>query len=301
TNACRVCASISSQPTRTANGSRRSGHGSPPTSRWAPSKPPGSPAPTGRSQASSPPSTRRDRRRRRRWRRAVRRSRTGRTPWRPGARTTPQRSSRARPQRSTRRRSRNAGGEPKPRTVGSRRRPRIWRCACRLPSAAWSMHATGRELPPRRRSRARRPAQPRTRPRPRRPRDARPRRRGVGSREADLSADDHRQREVSEALEALRGRRGEVDLLLAERRMALEQLAERLAERYDLGIEALDEVEGRPADDDAARAEELRARLVRLGDVNPAALTELAEIPGRHEFLAPQRAELERSLPDPPE
>jgi len=120
----------------------------------------------------------------------------------------------------------------------------------------------------------------------------------VASAEADLSADDHRQREVSEALEALRGRRGEVDLLLAERRMALEQLAERLAERYDLGIEALDDVEGRPADDDAARAEELRARLVRLGDVNPAALAELEEIRGRHEFLAAQRADLERSLED---
>src|SRR5262249_58713982 len=83
-----------------------------------------------------------------------------------------------------------------------------------------------------------------------------------------------------------------------QRRMALEQLGERLAERYDLGIDTLDEVEGRPADDDAARAEELRARLVRLGDVNPAALAELEEIRGRHEFLAAQRADLERSLED---
>jgi chromosome segregation protein len=120
----------------------------------------------------------------------------------------------------------------------------------------------------------------------------------VASAEADLSTDDHRQREVSEALEVLRGRRAEVDLLLAERRMAIEQLGERLAERYDLGIDALDEVEARPADDDAARAEELRARLVRLGDVNPAALAELEEIRGRHEFLAVQRADLERSLED---
>jgi chromosome segregation protein len=120
----------------------------------------------------------------------------------------------------------------------------------------------------------------------------------VAAAEAELSTDDHRQREASEALETLRTRRGEVDLLLAERRMALEQLGERLAERYDLGIETLDDVEGQPGEDDAAHAEELRARLVRLGDVNPAALAELEEIRGRHEFLAAQRADLERSLED---
>ena len=45
-------------------------------------------------------------------------------------------------------------------------------------------------------------------------------------------------------------------------------------------------------------AEELRARLVRLGDVNPGALAELEEIRGRHEFLDAQRVDLERSLED---
>jgi chromosome segregation protein len=120
----------------------------------------------------------------------------------------------------------------------------------------------------------------------------------VASAEQALAEDDCRQREVSEALEGVRARRGEVDLLLAERRMSLEQLAERLAERYDLGIDVLDGVETEPAEDDPARAEELRARLVRLGDVNPGALAELEEIRGRHEFLDAQRADLERSLHD---
>jgi chromosome segregation protein len=120
----------------------------------------------------------------------------------------------------------------------------------------------------------------------------------VATAEAELSDDDRRQREVGEILENLRARRAEIDLLLAERRMALEQLAERLAERYDLAIDALDAVEGEPADEDAARAEELRARLVRLGDVNPGALAELEELRGRHEFLDAQRADLERSLDD---
>jgi chromosome segregation protein len=120
----------------------------------------------------------------------------------------------------------------------------------------------------------------------------------VAAAEAELSEDERRQREVGEALEGLRARRAELDLLLAERRMAMEQLAERLAERYELGIEALDAIEEEPAADDAARAEELRARLVRLGDVNPGALTELEEIRSRHEFLDAQRADLERSLED---
>jgi chromosome segregation protein len=120
----------------------------------------------------------------------------------------------------------------------------------------------------------------------------------VAAAETALSEDDRKQREVAEALETLRSRRSEVDLLFAERRMALEQIGERLAERYDLPVDALDGVEGEPADDDAARAEELRSRLVRLGDVNPGALAELEEIRGRHEFLDAQRADLEQSLED---
>jgi chromosome segregation protein len=120
----------------------------------------------------------------------------------------------------------------------------------------------------------------------------------VAAAEAALSDDDRRQREVAEILEGMRARRSEIDLLLAERRMGLEQLAERLAERYDLGLDALDPVTEEPAEEDAGRAEELRARLVRLGDVNPGALAELEEIRGRHEFLAAQRDDLERSLDD---
>src|SRR5262245_32829337 len=123
----------------------------------------------------------------------------------------------------------------------------------------------------------------------------------VAAAEEELSADDRVQREVSEQLEVVRARRGELDVVLAERRVALEQLLERLAERYDLGPEALDDVPPdapQPSEEDAAHAEELRVRLVRLGDVNPGALAELEEIRGRHEFLAAQRADLERSLED---
>jgi chromosome segregation protein len=116
-----------------------------------------------------------------------------------------------------------------------------------------------------------------------------------------LSADDQAQRQSRERLGEVRDQRGEIDVALTEIRMTLEQNAERLRERYDLGVEVLESVdlEAEPAsEDDTLRAEELRSRLVRLGDVNPEAATELAEIQRRHEFLSTQRADLENSLAD---
>jgi chromosome segregation protein len=116
-----------------------------------------------------------------------------------------------------------------------------------------------------------------------------------------LSADDQAERAARERLEALREERAGVEVTLAERRMALEHLGTQLAERYDLGPETL---AGVSLEDDgldeerATRAEALRVRLVRLGDVNPGAIDELNELHTRHEFLVAQRTDLERSLDD---
>ena len=107
-------------------------------------------------------------------------------------------------------------------------------------------------------------------------------------------------RRASGSKRAVRERRG-LDVTVAERRLALEHLAEQLAERYGLGAEALAEVPVEQDDLDeerAAEAEALRARLLRLGDVNPAALGELEELRGRREFLVAQQNDLERSLED---
>jgi chromosome segregation protein len=118
---------------------------------------------------------------------------------------------------------------------------------------------------------------------------------------AALAADDVAEREAREALEALREERARTEVLLAERRLGLEHLVAQLAERYAVGPEALDDV---PVEDDsaeegrAARVEALRNRLARLGDVNPAAVTELDELRERRDFLAAQRADLEHSLDD---
>ena len=118
---------------------------------------------------------------------------------------------------------------------------------------------------------------------------------------ATASADDVAERGARERLEAAREERACLDVTMTERRLALEHLATQLAERYGLGPEALGDV---PVDDDgqdderATRVEALRARLARLGDVNPAALSELEELRSRREFLVGQRTDLERSLDD---
>src|SRR5579862_732469 len=119
--------------------------------------------------------------------------------------------------------------------------------------------------------------------------------------DAVLNADDAAEAQARERLEALREEHGRIDVSLTERRLAIEHLAAQLAERYELGLEALENIP--PSDDGqdderAARVEALRTRLLRLGDVNPAAIEELEELRGRHEFLVAQRADLERSLDD---
>jgi chromosome segregation protein len=123
----------------------------------------------------------------------------------------------------------------------------------------------------------------------------------IAESEAIASADDAAERAARERLEANREERGRAEVTLAERRMALEHLAGQLAERYDLGVWVLADVEVVEDGEEAARearAEALRARLLRLGDVNPAAFTELEELRERHGFLDGQRSDLERSLDD---
>jgi chromosome segregation protein len=88
---------------------------------------------------------------------------------------------------------------------------------------------------------------------------------------------------------------------MTEKRLAIEHLVGQLAERYALPASALDgvvvEADGQDAER-AARVENLRARLVRLGDVNPAAVEELEELRTRHGFLVTQQGDLEQSLED---
>jgi chromosome segregation protein len=122
----------------------------------------------------------------------------------------------------------------------------------------------------------------------------------IAAADVQLSAEDREDRAARVTLDELRERRADRERALTERRFALEGLQDRLVERYGVGLDALREV---PSDDvagedEAARAEDLRARIARLGDVNPGAMAEYEDIRQRYEFLTQQRNDLERSLED---
>ena len=119
--------------------------------------------------------------------------------------------------------------------------------------------------------------------------------------DSSMSQEDIAERAGRERLEGIRETRGRRDLAVAERRILIDHLGEQLAERYELSLDALGSVgclEPAEQEQSAARVEQLRRRLVQLGEVNPAAVAELAEVRGRFEFLEGQRADLERSLDD---
>jgi chromosome segregation protein len=115
-----------------------------------------------------------------------------------------------------------------------------------------------------------------------------------------LEADDVRERRLRDDAERLRDRKGEWDVQLTETRLEIDHIAERLRERYDLTLAALPVASGggEPSEEECARVESLRTRLVRLGDVTPGAIEELDEIRERHGFVQSQRDDLEKSLAD---
>jgi chromosome segregation protein len=116
-----------------------------------------------------------------------------------------------------------------------------------------------------------------------------------------MLADETAERTAVGRLEALREERARVDVALAERRVELEHLAAQLAERYGDDVTVLTALPVEDASDheqSRLRVEEIRGRLARMGEVNPAAIEELEELCGRESFLVTQRTDLERSLDD---
>jgi chromosome segregation protein len=123
----------------------------------------------------------------------------------------------------------------------------------------------------------------------------------VASMEAEASSEDSEERQARERLDGHRSERTACEMTLTERRLEIEHVLDRLNERYGLGAEALAGIDvgaQPPGEAERVHAEELRARLLRLGDVNPGALDELRELTERHAFLEAQRSDLERSLAD---
>src|SRR6185369_12702573 len=89
----------------------------------------------------------------------------------------------------------------------------------------------------------------------------------------------------------------------AERRLAIDHLEATLRERYGTAAgredgEAGDEIADDAVHDAEARLGRLRERLAAMGDVNVAALGEVAELEERQRFLDAQRIDLEGALED---
>ncbi len=104
-------------------------------------------------------------------------------------------------------------------------------------------------------------------------------------------------------LEELRARVAALSLQAAERRLAIEHLEATLRERYgatlaDDGTTAESVIDDSQDAVQEERLGRLRERLAAMGDVNVAALSEVAELEDRQRFLDTQRADLERALDD---
>ncbi len=107
--------------------------------------------------------------------------------------------------------------------------------------------------------------------------------------------------ENRQAATRLQEEKTRVEVSLAEKRVSREHLEETVQERYQMRLtevlaaynnQELDQTEGE------ARRQELREKLVRLGEVNPNAAAELDEVRERFTFVESQKADLLRSIED---
>jgi chromosome segregation protein len=88
------------------------------------------------------------------------------------------------------------------------------------------------------------------------------------------------------------------DVQIAEHRLALEHLEETIRERYGADLPLDDPGAADESDAAEERLARLRQRIAGMGDVNVAALSEVAELEERQTFLATQQVDLERALDD---
>ena len=107
--------------------------------------------------------------------------------------------------------------------------------------------------------------------------------------------------ENRQAVTQLREEKSRLEVSSAEKRVSREHLETTVQERYQLELAGvledyrtreLDQAEGE------ARRQELQEMLSRLGEVNPSAASELAEVDARYSSIESQKADLLRSIED---
>ncbi|MSQ47104.1 MAG: chromosome segregation protein SMC [Deltaproteobacteria bacterium] len=95
--------------------------------------------------------------------------------------------------------------------------------------------------------------------------------------------------------------KAQVDIASAEKRVAREHSEATVLERYETGIvEILEQYPELPGDQGEieTQRQDLREKIVRLGEVNPGAAAELAQEEERYTFLKTQEHDLQHSLQD---
>lgn len=109
-------------------------------------------------------------------------------------------------------------------------------------------------------------------------------------------------RTIREEKEALQERLNEIRLQLREEVIKLDHLKEQIQERYAMDlIEVISNPEFVPLENEKmesthAELEALRVKMTKIGDVNLAAIEELAELQERIQFMSGQKEDLEKSL-----
>ncbi|HXG53089.1 MAG TPA: chromosome segregation protein SMC [candidate division Zixibacteria bacterium] len=108
-------------------------------------------------------------------------------------------------------------------------------------------------------------------------------------------------RELRPLGEACQEERNRLHVALAEKRVALQHLADSIREKYDVDLAAvpLADDASLPAEETlAAEIEDWRGRLERMGEVNLAAIGEYEELSARFQFMSQQKEDLEKSMAD---
>ncbi len=116
-------------------------------------------------------------------------------------------------------------------------------------------------------------------------------------RESTESAE--RQASDSQAeLDGVRSRGAALDLQVTEQRMALGHLEQTIRERYQRELSDVEMSPDETLGGDETQLTRLREKLAGMGEVNVGALSEIAELEQRQQFLGQQRDDLERALED---
>jgi chromosome segregation protein len=108
-------------------------------------------------------------------------------------------------------------------------------------------------------------------------------------------------KEIRPRAEVCHEEKNRLHLVLAEKRLNYQHLADTVRDKYDTDLARLaaDITDKFPLRDDLlVEIDELRARLERMGDVNLAAIGEYEELTTRFGFMQQQKEDLERSIAD---